>query len=134
VPFFSFSFSNYFILDSAILICTSCETANITKYRDRNEIEDVFMTDYIGGKVNKVIDSITFEIDIDFRGETNQDVYVDKETVRLASFNRSGLGKRGGRSSITELRKKIWNRNITLIVVGRDEDDRVIAYISPVSP
>ncbi len=91
------------------------------------------MTDYIGGKVTKVIDGITFEMAVDFRGDQNQDVFLDKEMVRLASFKQSGLGKSGGRSSITELRKKIWNRHITLIVVGRDDDDRVIAYISPAS-
>jgi len=91
------------------------------------------MTDYIGGKVKKVIDGITFEMDVDYRGAENHDVYVDHETIRLASFNSSGLGKRGGRSSNTELKNKIWNRHITLMVVGRDDDNRVIAYISPVS-
>ena len=87
------------------------------------------MTDYIGGRVTKVIDGLTFEIEVDSRHKNNQDVYLITETVRLADFKLSALGSYGNNPGLLELRRRIWNKNISLQVVGRDEADRVIGYV-----
>jgi len=91
------------------------------------------MTDHICGKVTKVIDAITFEMNIDFREKGNHDVYLDEETIRLADPRSSALDRHGRKLSHSDLKRRIWNRQVMLQVIGRDDDDRVIAYVSRVS-
>jgi len=91
------------------------------------------MTDYIGGRVVKIIDGLTFEIEVDFRNKNNVDVYLVQETIRLADFKLSALGKYGDNPGVIELRRRIWNKNISLQVVGRDEADRVVAYVTRIN-
>ena len=86
------------------------------------------MTDYIGGRVVKIIDGLTFEIEVDVRDQNNIDVYLIKETIRLADFKLSALGHYSNNPGVIELRRRIWNKNISLQVVGRDEADRVVGY------
>jgi len=91
------------------------------------------MTDSIAGTVTRIIDGLTFEIAIDFRHEDNTDVYLDLEIIRLANFHLSALGHYGDNPGVLELRRKLWNRNISLRIIGRDEADRVVGYVTNIN-
>ena len=88
------------------------------------------MTDYIVGKVGRVIDGSTFEMLVEDRHKDNTDVYLDNEIIRLADFNSRAIGKTGRKTSFEVLRKKLWNKHVSLTVIGRDDDSRVIAYVN----
>ncbi|MDP6155568.1 MAG: hypothetical protein QGH39_07800 [Candidatus Thermoplasmatota archaeon] len=88
------------------------------------------MTDFIVGKVGRVIDGNTFEITVEERHKDNTDVYLDNEIIRLANFNSPALSKTGRKVSPQILRRKLWNKHVSLTVIGRDDDSRVIAYVN----
>ena len=91
------------------------------------------MTDYIGGIVRRVIDKGTFEMNINYREKHNIEEYAVTETIKLANVYSSPLDGQGSKLDFSDLKRKLWNKFVTLRVVGRDEDNRVIAYISYLS-
>ncbi len=91
------------------------------------------MTDLIAGTVTRIIDGLTFEISIDFRHEDNADTFLDLEIIRLANFHLSALGHYGDNPGALELRRKLWNRNVSLRIIGRDEADRVVGYVANIN-
>jgi len=88
------------------------------------------MTDFIAGKVGRIIDGNSFEILVKDRNKDNTDVYLDNEIIRLANFNSRALSKTGRKVNPATLRKKLWNKHVSLTVIGRDDDSRVIAYVN----
>ncbi len=88
------------------------------------------MTDYISGRVRRVVDMVTFELDVHHKDRDNIDSCLEKETVKLVNINRSILNRAGSKQDFSELRTKVWNKYVTLRVIGRDNDDRVLAYIA----
>ena len=91
------------------------------------------MTDYISGRVRRIVDMATFELDVHHKDRDNIDSYLEKETVKLVNINRSILDRAGSKQDFFKLRTKIWNKHVTLRVIGRDNDDRVLAYIAYIS-
>ncbi len=91
------------------------------------------MTDYIAGKVRRIIDSRSFEVKVDFREKKNSDIYLDNEVVRLADYRMPILGRDRKKVDHRTLRHRVWNRYVVLRVIGRDDDDKVIAHISRVT-
>ena len=88
------------------------------------------MTDFIVGKVGRIIDGSTFELIVVDRSKENSNVYLAKEIIRLADFNSPALSKTGRKTSLGVLRRKLWNKQVSLTVIGRDDDSRVIAYVN----
>ena len=62
------------------------------------------MTDYIGGRVRRVIDISTFEMDITYKGKDNVDQYGYIETIKLASYPSSSLDREGTKLDSSELK------------------------------
>ncbi len=91
------------------------------------------MTDYIGGRVKRIIDRGTFELEIHYREKENLNTYGATEVVKLVDHRFSDLDREGRRLSRSELKHFLESKYVILRVIGRDGDDRILAYVSKVT-
>ena len=82
--------------------------------------------DMICGKVVRVIDGDTYEIEIKTQNRGNIFRYNKRERIRMENRLAPELDQWGGKKAKNELEKKIKGKNICIKVKARDKFGRLI--------
>ena len=103
----------------------------IRKIRTRQETgEDVIMVDTIQGRVTKVIDGDTFDMNITGVGANNSETYNSTERIRLADMNDPELKTIAGQKAKQNLKAKIDRKMVKCKVQSRDSYGRLVCKVT----
>lgn len=88
------------------------------------------MSDIIWGKVTRVIDGDTFDVNVTHYQKSNTYQYNNNERIRVAGSNAPELGSVAGAIAKTQLASKISGCNVQLVVHSRDTYQRLVCDVT----
>ena len=88
------------------------------------------MVDIIQGRVTKVIDGDTFDMNITGVGANNSETYNATERIRLADMNAPELRTTTGQKAKQNLKAKIGGKIVKCNVQSRDSYGRLVCKVS----
>lgn len=88
------------------------------------------MSDVIWGKVTRVVDGDTFDVNVTHYHKANAYQYNDAERIRLAGGNAPELGSLAGAFAKTQLENKISGQTVQLVIQSRDTYHRLVCDVT----
>ncbi len=88
------------------------------------------MLDQIGGKVTRIIDGDTFDMQVSHINRKNRYNYNNNERIRIASFDAKELGSAGGLQARRTLALKLSGKSVLCSVKSRDVFGRIVADVT----
>ena len=91
------------------------------------------MTDTIRGRVVKVLDGGSFELEVRYVGINNQYSYRRTERVQLANIDVSALDPLSWLSRRSALASRLSGREVRCFIHDRDAQEKVVATVAIVN-
>lgn len=88
------------------------------------------MLDQIRGKVSRIIDGDTFDINVSHFNTNNRYKYNSNERIRIAGFNSKELGSAGGLQDRRMLALKLHGKSVRCSIRSRDVFGRLVADVT----
>ena len=88
------------------------------------------MYDQIRGKVSRIIDGDTFDLNVTHFSRKNRYNYDNYERIRIASFDARELGSAGGLKDRITLALKLNSKFVLCSIKSRDVFGRLVADVT----
>lgn len=88
------------------------------------------MSDVVWGKVTRVVDGDTFDVNVTHYHRANAYPYNDNERIRIAGGNAPEMGSISGILAKTQLENKVSGQNVQLVIHIRDTYHRLVCDVS----
>jgi len=88
------------------------------------------MSDVILGKVTRVVDGDTFDVNVTHYHKANTYQYNDAERIRIADANAPEMGSISGILAKSRLEKEIDGRVVKLVIQSRDTFHRLVCNVN----